>query len=46
MVPTFVGLALALVLPFVMLVILSHVGRAAEQRRDLSDPARSAERRR
>jgi hypothetical protein len=33
--PTFVGLGLGLALPFLMLVILSRVGRAAEQRRDL-----------
>lgn len=33
--PTFVGLGLGLALPFGMLVILSRVGRAAEQRRDL-----------
>jgi hypothetical protein len=38
MAPTFVGLALALVLPFTMFVTLSRVGRAAEQRRDLGDP--------
>lgn len=36
--PTWVGLALALVLPFVMLVTLSRIGRAAEQRRDLAGP--------
>lgn len=46
MAPTFAGLALALVLPFVLLVVLSRIGRAAEQRRDLSDPARGAGRRR
>jgi hypothetical protein len=34
--PTFVGLAFAFVVPFVMLVTLSRVGRAAEQRRDMS----------
>jgi hypothetical protein len=35
--PTFAGLVLALALPFLMLVILSRVGRAAEQRRDLEN---------
>jgi len=35
--PTFVGLGLALALPFLMFVLLSRIGRAAEQRRDLHD---------
>jgi hypothetical protein len=38
--PTFVGLGLALALPFLMFVLLSRVGRAAEQRRDLHDPTK------
>jgi len=33
--PTFVGLAAALLLPFVMFVMVSRAGRSAEQRRDL-----------
>jgi hypothetical protein len=33
--PTFVGLVLALVLPFALFVFLSRAGRSAEQRRDL-----------
>jgi len=36
MAPTFVGLVLAFVLPFVLLVTLSRIGRSAEQRRDLN----------
>jgi hypothetical protein len=35
MAPTFVGLVLALVLPFALFVFLSRAGRSAEQRRDL-----------
>ncbi len=35
MVPTFVGIAAAFLVPFAMLVSLSRVGRAEEQRRDL-----------
>jgi hypothetical protein len=42
MAPTFIGLALALIAPFVMLVVVSRIGRSAEQRRDLSDPAHRA----
>ncbi len=34
-VPTFAGLALGLLLPFVLFVVISRIGRAAEQRRDL-----------
>lgn len=35
--PTLVGIASAFAVPFVMLVVLSRIGRAAEQRRDLND---------
>lgn len=35
MVPTFAGIAVAILLPFVLLVVLSRIGRAVEQRRDL-----------
>jgi len=38
--PTFLGLAASFVAPFVLLVILSRVGRAAEQRRDLEKKER------
>lgn len=34
--PTVAGLVLMLVLPFALLVVVSRIGRAAEQRRDLS----------
>jgi hypothetical protein len=34
--PTFAGLALGVLAPFVMFVIVSRVGRSAEQRRDLN----------
>lgn len=37
---TFVGLAAGLLLPFVMLVSVSRVGRAAEQRRDLGNTSK------
>jgi hypothetical protein len=37
MAPTFAGLALALAAPFLMLVVLSRIGRAAEQRRDFEN---------
>jgi len=35
MAPTFVGIALGLLMPFAMFVTMSRLGRAAEQRRDL-----------
>jgi hypothetical protein len=35
--PTFIGLAAAFIAPFVVLVILSRMGRAAEMRRDLEN---------
>ena len=34
--PTFAGVVLILALPFALLVVVSRIGRAAEQRRDLS----------